>query len=137
MRSFWPTWYWIAMAIELIPVEPHRIFLTMNYLSHLLFSYTFYWARNRIWDLVISLQNIMHEVWQSKAHVEDSHMLFIIQLIKRQKSHIYLRFHAIFLLLQVSSDSSYHLFENNIESIIRKYCCIWLYINLPYNFRNR
>ena len=59
------------MALELISVELHTIFLTMNYMSHQPLSFSFYWTGNRIWDFVISYQNHMHKTWQSKARVKD------------------------------------------------------------------
>ena len=59
------------MALELISVELHTIFLIMNYMSHQPLSFSFYWTGNRIWDFVISYQNHMHKTWQSKAREKD------------------------------------------------------------------
>lgn len=47
------------MALELVPVEPHAIFLAMNYMCDLLLHFASYWTGNRVWDLVISYQHYM------------------------------------------------------------------------------
>ena len=72
------------MALELIPVETHIIILAINYVPHLLLTFAIYRTGNRMW---------------SKADVEDSKRHLIGHLIKHERSHLFLHFHAVFLSL--------------------------------------
>ena len=40
--------YGIAMTLELIPVEPHIIILSINYVPHLLLTFAIYRTGNRM-----------------------------------------------------------------------------------------